>query len=328
MKQLLVMFLFLLLSTPYLTNASSTTPSAATQKSVQTTTLPQNTPSPSTTILATPSIPSDLLPESVNPIATLSDDEVVNFLTPLLSAQSEDNIVDTLVNIPIQRASAIVEKIIATDFPRNLIIQVIFGVATHYMNNPTAQKQLFVLLETKKLIPGAPPLFIAAQSSYPQIIPPFLAWAGNKKKQIVNQALRYAVAQNGTKELTVLKTLITPEQASELLWYAVDFNGKSSVLQILIDRNANIEQTQQGKTLLLLAVERLNPRIISLLIKAADTRKINRKKYINKFIDPNIGTPLQLAIRMQNDPKFAPNIKNEAAQIELLLIKYGASENV
>jgi hypothetical protein len=262
--------------------------------------------------------------ENRSGLATLSPEEIITAITPLAQSRSIEKLVEKLQGIPASLARSIIQGLIHGELlPRNLLLQVIYGLSLQY---PEADRS--ALLDMLFLVPqwdeGIPLLIVAAYSSYPQIIKSLIRWADTKiknkapqsqhLKRLLLNAFNYAVEHNKVRGLLVMRQQgvpIKPQQATRMLLQAKD----PLVARFFIEVGADVNSAKKGITPLIQAVRNGNIDLVKALIA--------NKAAVNAVADPAVGSALQAATQMQKkDSKDAPRF----IAIEEYLRKHGAKE--
>lgn len=262
-------------------------------------------------------------------LETLSMDEVIAFLEPLIRAESEDQIVVAMKNLSFEKVKQILAYVLESSLPRDLKIQIVLGISQYYMHSKHEQHIVLSMINsTTELEQGVPLLAVAARSSYPALIIDLLEWNKDKKKQLVDDALAYLLKIRDLDQFKIVNQyakIIDAQEASKFLWQAIGLRSPTEFIQYFIDQGADIEQEKDGRTVLVSAVEHLNRPAVELLIKTAqEDKKRDLGKMVNRFVDVHVGTPLQIAKAVQHDVNRPAKDKKIAAEIEVVLRKHGA----
>lgn len=210
---------------------------------------------------------------------------------------------------------------------RNDELELIFALALQYPNQLKEQALFFDLIAKNKdlYVGGAPILFIAAKSDYQRVVPALLEWAQIHKKELLDElskeTLLYIIKYNKFQEFVRLYDyglLLAPEQATELLWQAVNNNNSAQFVLFLVDVGADINYVYKNRyTSLIRATELNNYDVVKAILNAIKQRSKNKKamiRAVNMIPDPAVGSALQIAVR------------NQFGKIDLLLREYGARE--
>lgn len=250
---------------------------------------------------------------SAGGLATVSVDRAVQELAPFIQSRSKEQIVDSLEDVPVAQALAIIKKLLDESqvlLTGSDLVAIIYGVMLYYPVD--VQYQFLDLIPAYPRLQGVEPLlFVAAHSSYPQAIPTIRAWS---KKRLsddgVARALTYAVEHDALDELRALHDngiTFTQGRATDLLWLAVNNNKSAVMVTYLINvAGAQVNSKKDGHTPLITAVEHNNMALVKTLVQLG--------AQVNMFVDPAVGTALQQAIHLGY------------TDIELYLRAHGARE--
>ena len=122
------------------------------------------------------------------------------------------------------------------------------------------------------------------------------------------QAFKRAVEDNDYTAVEALfskKVRIAHKKANELLWHIVETGKDSTLISLLINHaQADVNYTENGKTLLIAAVERNNIEIVRTLL--------DEGAVVDRIIDNEKNTALTVAL------------KHKYRSVEQLLREYGA----
>ncbi len=237
--------------------------------------------------------------------------DILPLTRPFIMSGSVEKIIQFLKAFPPESSFIISEQIIKekeSSLSNDDKIQLLFGLAQAFKEYPAKQKKLFNLLFVlDKKIP-AMRLVQAAKYGYNEIIPALVRWAQEQKKkhaELNNFALKSlyrSIDANDSKAFKILAELainLDKKTASNLLWHTVSQNHNTQFIPILADYNADLWSTNKGHTLVTKATELNNKEIIKTLIATlkkggSSGEKIN--KYLNRFADKTVGSPIQIAI--------------------------------
>ncbi len=253
-------------------------------------------------------------------LGPLSLDQTLDYLRTLIISRNIPLVGQVVAQFPDKIAKNLLQKIIESkEIPLtpHEALQLLFSLAYHFSEKKTIQFGLFDLLFLYPTMQEEPVLLILARSSYHDIIPEFMQWIKiqttvmqNKEflTKLINRTLEYAVDDNdlASLELLVTKKLrITPQQATHLLWYAVDRNKNTNFVPFFVQRGADVNYADpQGNSLLIRAVENNNEAMVRALLEAG--------AMVDLVANPAVGTALQIAI------------EHDYHVIALLLREYGA----
>ena len=268
--------------------------------------------------------------ENVGGLGTLSPKDAFWQLSLLIASRSVEKIAESLSDVVPEKAQAIVQEIIQDEqstLTRNDELELIFALALQYPNQLKEQALFFDLIAKNKdlYVGGAPILFIAAKSDYQRVVPALLEWAQIHKKELLDElskeTLLYIIKYNKFQEFVLLYDyglLLAPEQATELLWQAVNNNNSAQFVLFLVDVGADINYVYKNRyTSLIRATELNNYDVVKAILNAIKQRSKNKKamiRAVNMIPDPAVGSALQIAVR------------NQFGKIDLLLREYGARE--
>ncbi|MCA9770147.1 ankyrin repeat domain-containing protein [Candidatus Dependentiae bacterium] len=268
--------------------------------------------------------------ENVGGLGTLSPKDAFWQLSLLIASRSVEKIAESLSDVVPEKAQAIVQEIIQDEqstLTRNDELELIFALALQYPNQLKEQALFFDLIAKNKdlYVGGAPILFIAAKSDYQRVVPALLEWAQIHKKELLDElskeTLLYIIKYNKFQEFVRLYDyglLLAPEQATELLWQAVNNNNSAQFVLFLVDVGADINYVYKNRyTSLIRATELNNYDVVKAILNAIKQRSKNKKamiRAVNMIPDPAVGSALQIAVR------------NQFGKIDLLLREYGARE--
>lgn len=263
----------------------------------------------------------DALSGSSHATTIFSLDQAYHYIASLLTSHNTDLIVKVINQSMNHCAVDLVEKIIIDK--RFLLsdvekMKIVFGAVMHCSGKKTIQHRLLdFLLIYPDLCSSNSALLTLMRSSYVESLPIFLSWLRERQKddgnaylwgQFVDHAFLDAIDQNDhdvVESMLSKKIRISQEKASQLLWSVVE-NNKSSLFVPLLVRHAqaDINYIDQGKTLLIEAVEQNNKEMIQALL--------DEGAVVDRVVDPAKGSALQISIA-----------RNERV-IQELLREYGA----
>lgn len=242
-------------------------------------------------------------------------------LLPLINSESVEKISELLASLSINQAEQIAEQLIndqSSPLNRDDKIQLLSNLAFLYRTNREKQGKIFkILIESKLFQEGTPLLFAIASGNYEKIIPDLLEWLESYNpdliKIIADDAINYSIEHNKVTEFDRLYSygiFISPQQATMLLWEAIDRNNDYHFVTFLIKAGAHINAVfeKEGKkyTPLIRATELNNIKIVKELLEAGAD--------VNLIPDPAVGSALQIAVVKQ------------FGEIDLLLRQHGARE--
>ena len=229
-------------------------------------------------------------------------------MQPLIIAQDVKKIGEFINQLPVQRQKNILKRIIDNENGINAQekIELVLYFALQ-MPDANYQSELFNLIP-ESMIKQMPVLYAAA-AGYEKSIPLVLQWLNDPQKQNewIKDAADYAIAHNKSGLIkNIIKYIKNVPNATNLLWHVVNKQLDASLVKELVNKGANPNDAQAGKTLLVAAVETNKADMVKALLDAG--------AQINAIADPAIGSALQMAIKKGYTP------------IELMLRKRGARE--
>src|SRR5690606_12151867 len=203
----------------------------------------------------------------------------------------------------------LVEKIIIDStflFSPEEKMRIIFGTILHCNGKKSIQHRLLNFLITyPELHKTVPALLVLMRSSAVDILPVFTNWARSLHKNdqkedlmslFVNDALVAAIDQDDydiVESMFSKKIKISYEKASQLLWYIVENNKNNKFVSLLVRHaQANVNSIDNGRTLLIVAVEQNNKKMIQSLL--------DEGAVVDRIVDPAKGTALQIAMALNN----------------------------
>ena len=224
---------------------------------------------------------------------TLTTQDTLDYLQPLLYAHSIDTIAQTLKQFTGSVIIAVLRSLF-DDVKSPLLgpekVELLVGTAFYHAHNKKAQHAIFDLLPRyEQLLTDNPVFFIAARGSYASAIPDLVAWLkgrsnGEASKRLLqswsSQALNQTVNAN---DVAVIESLyaqgirLKRQKASSLLWRVVDGNKDVTFVPFLVKRgNADVNYVGKGKrTVLVRAVQNGNKNMVqALLEEGADAKKV------------------------------------------------------
>ncbi len=260
--------------------------------------------------------------DSTGELGTLSSENALEFLTPLIESKSVDTLVDAMANIPATKARDLAEKIIKTHqaaLTRDDLLKMLFGLVLHYSAQPD-QYKILDLVAQEPLRKGAPLLYVAAMSDYAQGTPVLIAWMnknahdpyiGELVGDPIFKAYAFGITQNNLDALSTMHkqaARLTSKQATDLLWKVVTAGKKNPAIAqfLVLVAGAQVDDVRQGKTPLTQAAQHKNLGMVKALVQSGAD--------VNKVASDAVGTALEIAIG------------NGATAIEIYLREHGASE--
>ena len=264
----------------------------------------------------------DLLDCKTSSIAKLSLEHAYEQMNSLFVSRDTDLIVKVVSQFKDQCMYDLIEKIIQ-ETPSFLSYEekmnILFGLVAYCNVKKNIQYDLLdFLLKYPILHSEVPVLLSLARSKYPDIITVFINWGKDRQKnegkvglltQYVEQAFSTAIECNDCAAVEMMlskKVRIAQNKASEYLLYIVENNKDSSLIPLLVRHaQADVNYADNGKTLLIEAVEKNNVEMIRALLDAGAV--------VDRIVDAEKGSALQIAM------------KNKSTCVEQLLREYGAA---
>jgi hypothetical protein len=265
---------------------------------------------------------NDLLGNKAGTMAKLSLDQAYEQVFPLFVSRDIDVIVKVIGQFKSQSITDLVEKIIhdtSLFLSYTDKMNIIFGVVAQCGTKKNIQYELLdLLLKYPFLNNGVSALLTLARSQYPDTIALFINWGKDKQKNsgqvgllssYVEQAFREAIEENdyAAAEIMLTKKIrLSANKASEYLWDVVKNNRQSEWITLLIHHaQADVNYADNGKTLLIEAVENNNTDMIRVLLEEGAV--------VDRVVDSEKGSALTVAMR------------NNYVCAEQLLREYGAA---
>jgi len=258
------------------------------------------------------------------------EEESIALLHPLIISVSMEKIVDLMKCFSPDTSYNIAKHIIGdiqSTLSKRDKQQLIFGLAQAFSQDSSVQhKFLSLLFELDENSDGPTLLFNCVKDGYEKLVPDFIKWARSSQqehptlKDVEHKVLYFAINHN---DIPVLEKLhkngiqINPKQASDLLWHVVFFNKDAQFIPFCAQRGADLSIHKEGHTLVTKATQQNNLAIVQALVEALKNKGKTVKeieRYINRFVDPAIGSPIQIAL------------EKEYADLEIYLRKHGAIE--
>ena len=265
----------------------------------------------------------DILNFKVDPLVTLSLDQACEAMDSLFCAHDIDLIVKVMSQFKYSFAHDLIEKIIQDETLCLSIeekVRIIYGMVAYCGTKKSVQYDLLDLfLKYPVLHSETPVLLVLAKSKYADNIGLFIAWGKDRQKNgktyndflsfYADQAFFIAVSDDDYEAVEMLfskKVRIAQAKACALLWYIVEHDKSSKLVSLLIHHaQADVNDADNGKTLLITAVEKNNIDTIRVLL--------DEGAIVDHIVDGENETALQIAIMHQYH------------SIEQLLREYGAA---
>jgi len=254
--------------------------------------------------------------------------ELLPLAQPFIISGSVEKIVAFLKAFPQETSYTISEHIIRekeSSLSNDDKAELIFGLAQAFQGHPDMQKKLLDLLfDLDKTIEAQ--LVASAENEYNSIIPSIIAWAHERTdqhKELKDIERKSLVNAIDNAELEAFTTLIKSgvpldkTTATELLWHTILQNKNPQFIPLLAEHNADLSSTSKGHTLATKAVELNSKNHVAALIETLKKQGVSQEKiqqYLNRFVDIEVGTPLQIAL------------ENHYVNLELYLREQGAGE--
>lgn len=262
------------------------------------------------------------IPPYKSPLADVSSEQAFNALAPFFAIGDIDNSIKLMKDLSSKQVAAIIREVIKRKVvSRDNLLRLLFGVLVAYFKtDASAQERLLdLIIHHEDLQKGPPLLFVAAQHGHAKIAPGIIVWGQRYQKRTKKQApsivknltynaLKHAILNNDVKSMNALLAsgvLITPKQASQLLWHvAITKDANPGFVRLLKYKKADLEYAKNGHTLLMKAVVADNLPLVKALVKSGAK--------VDAMIKLDVGTALQLSI------------ENERIAIEEYLREQGA----
>ncbi len=241
---------------------------------------------------------------SIAEFSPLSFDQVFDYLHKVIISRNLPLVGRIIAQFPDKLAKNLAQKIIESkkfSLTPQESLQFLFTLTYYFSEKKGMQFDLFNLLAHYSAMEEEPVLLLLARSPYHDVIPEFIQWVkmqvnstNNKElvEKYITRPLRYAVDDNdlASLELLVTKKLrMTPQQATRLLWYAIDKNKNTYFVPFLIQCGANVNYVdEQGTSLLVCAIKQNNEAMVRALLEAG--------ALVNLDNNPILDTALQIAV--------------------------------
>lgn len=250
-----------------------------------------------------------------------SVDQAYDQMNSLFLAHDIDLIVKTMSQFNYNFARDLVEKVIqdkSIGLSVDEKVEIIYGMIGNSCQRKNVQYEWLDLLINYPLLHKQTPVLLSlARGEYADTIALFIAWGKDRQKALgkvgllagyAQQAFKRAVDDNDYAAVETLfskKVRITQEVACQLLWRIVETDKDSALISLLINHaQADVNYTENGKTLLIAAVEKNNIDIVRTLL--------DEGAVVDRIIDNEKNTALTIAMR------------NKYYTVEQLLREYGA----
>lgn len=265
----------------------------------------------------------DVLNFKVDPMATLSLDQAYEAIHSLFIAHDSDLIVKVMSQFKYRFAHDLIEKMINDDvvcLSHEEKMDIIYGLVAHCGTKKNVQYELLdLLLKYPVLHSQTPALLSLARGKYADIIALFIAWGKDRQKNeayphdllssYAEQAFAAALKNDDYEAIEMLlskKVRISQVKSSALLWDIVEHGKNNKFISLLVRHaQADVNYAEQGKTLLIAAVEKNNIDIVRVLL--------DEGAVVDRVSDGELGTALTVAM------------KHNYHSVEQLLREYGAA---
>src|SRR6266404_5286287 len=221
----------------------------------------------------------------INPMETLSVDQAYEAMNSLFSAHDIDLIVKVFSQFKYRFAYDLIQKMTADKIiclSSEEKVKIIYGMVAHCATKKNVQHELLdLLIKYPELHTNFPVLLTLIKSKYIDLVPLFITWGKDRQKNgghtnllssYAEHAFTIAIEHDDYHAIELLlskKIRISQAKACALLWYIVEQGNNSSLVSLLIRHaQADVNYTEQGKTLLIAAVEKNNIEIIRALLDA------------------------------------------------------------
>lgn len=254
------------------------------------------------------------VPGQRHAVTAINDDEVIKDIQPFDVSQSVKPMGSFIAELPPAQQVRILDTIFngnkSSLSPEEKLELGLDLVSKR--SSPQEQKLLLDLITRYAGTSKVPLLYIAVDRQLTSVVPRIVDYYKNNPallKESIYKALLHSIKQDNLKNfaqlIDVLKG-ISKEMATQLLWEVVRENKDAQFIPVLIIQKADLNSASAGQTPLVAAVDKSNVEMIQMLL--------DNGALPNKFVDPAVGTPLQLALR------------KKLSTIELLLREHGARE--
>ena len=259
--------------------------------------------------------------ENSHLVPTESDKTVLNQISPLLMARNVKKIAEFISNLPQRQQLRIMNQIL--DDQKNPLevtdkIRLLLELALKTGNQDHRIALYNALIENEQVAQQKPLLFIAAEGNYEDLLGSIADWLSQHTDVFsdwfykgVLEAIKENKPEIANKLLSRFLT-IPPDLATKLLWEVIKGKKSAEFIAPLVKKGANVNDALQGRTPLIAAVELDQESLVAALLKNG------AEKTINTFVDPAVGTALQVALQNQK--------KAKDSRIEELLRSKGAHE--
>ncbi len=259
--------------------------------------------------------------ENSHLVPTESDKTVLNQISPLLMARNVKKIAEFISHLQQPQQLRIMNQLL--DDQKNPLevtdkIRLLLELARKTGSQDYRIALYNALIVNEQVAQQKPLLFIAAEGNYEDLLVSIADWLSQHTDVFsdwfykgVLEAIKENKPEIANKLLSRFLT-IPPELATKLLWEVIKGKKSAEFIAPLVKKGANVNDALQGRTPLIAAVELDQEPLVAELLKNG------AEKTINTFVDPAVGTALQVALQNQK--------KTKDSRIEELLRSKGAHE--
>ncbi len=253
----------------------------------------------------------------------ISQSQVMTFIAPYVITEAVEKIVETLKMAEYDNVRSVLITLIDTQrlSPQDLL-EILFGMALSYKDNPQQQKKMLNLIDEKPILKkGGPLLYRAARSSYSDIIPDLLVWLqeGSTQhpdlKNEIMDSFKHGIHAHDLKSLEIMERkgiAIDSPLATQLAWFLVnEKKGDADSARFLFKFKPDLNYARDGYTLLMHAAAAGNRPLVEALVTFGASRGLD----INTMVKPEIGTALQLVL----DEEYKAEKKKDKQAVRLFV---------
>jgi len=237
--------------------------------------------------------------------------ELLPLTRPFIISGSVEKIIEFLKAFPRETSYIVLRQIVQekeSSLSQHDKAHLIFGLANAFREDTNITEKIFELLFLINDKPISQRLVDAAGKGYTKIITLFLIWAHTQKTkhpELENIEKKSLLKAIDTTDIEAFKNLIkssitfNKNVATEIIWYVVSNNKNATFIELLADKKANLWSTKNGHTLATKSVELNNKKILKSLVQALKKQGATQEEienYLNRFVDKEIGTPIQIAL--------------------------------
>lgn len=263
----------------------------------------------------------DICNIKIDSVSSLYLDNVYQEMGYLFLTHDMDLIVKTMSQFKYVCAYELIEKMIQDEtivLSSEEKVNILYGIAFYAGPKKSIQYEWFdLLLQYPSLHTRTPVLLSLARSKYADLIAVFILWGKDRQKALgkmgllagyAQEAFKKAVEDNDYEAVEILfskKVRIVPEKASQLLHYIVETGKDGKLISLFVDHaQADINYMNNGKSLLVVAVEKNNLEMVRVLL--------DKGAVVDRIIDEEKSTALTIAM------------KHKYRSVAQLLREYGA----